>query len=71
MTRWREAHPEEAGGDDDPARVVAARVRRLRGVTEGSDEDKVLRIKMGVGTGILLMRRATAWGFHSDLSSSW
>lgn len=60
VTRWREAHPQEAGGDGDPVRVVAAEIRRLRGVTEGTDEDKALRIKMGVSTGMLLMRRAAA-----------
>lgn len=55
VTRWREAHPEEAGTDRDCVRVAMDKVRQALGVERGQEAQT--KIKMGMGTALLFITR--------------
>jgi hypothetical protein len=56
VTRWREAHPELVGADNDCVRETMDEVRRALGESgEIGNED--VSIKVGSGTVLLLFKR--------------
>lgn len=55
VTRWREAHPDLAGTDQD---CVALTIRRIAEAMEVGDEELAdVRLKLGGATALLLFRR--------------
>ncbi len=56
-TRWRAAHPELAGTNQDCVALVMDRLRKILGISRNEEKDK--KIKVGLET-VLLMIKASS-----------
>ncbi|KAK2607514.1 hypothetical protein N8I77_006180 [Diaporthe amygdali] len=56
VTRWRDAHPELVGTDQDCVNVLVEKLKAALAVEDGKEAEKILR--MGMGTAILFVNRA-------------
>lgn len=56
VTRWRDAHPESVGKDEDCVNALIEKLKAALGSGNRKEEEVILR--MGMGTAILFVKRA-------------
>ncbi|KAL1877011.1 hypothetical protein Daus18300_002620 [Diaporthe australafricana] len=57
VTRWRDAHPEKAGTDQDCVNVLIEKLKAAVAVDDGPGKEGETVLRMGMGTAILFMSR--------------